>query len=329
MSTRLKQGLHPDPLDPREARPQPATWSERQQQAYASSEMQAYRAALYLEGCADVRTSILDDLSTYFGLSPAECVQRCLDWEQWSVREWSTRSRDSSESLTEFYRTTRSWAFDLTWYAYLQSEGFQYPVPVVIARALPIELARHRGRHLDFGSGIGDAGQLFAGLGFETTLADISTSLLNFARFRLERRGARAEYLDLNAVSPLPAHYDFATAIDTLVHVPDLSSTAALLHDAIRPGGYLFANFDVRPPTPENAWHLYQDDVPLYWQLQRAGFEPILNLDRRIMCFQRVDTAGVAHRLRGVRDSVLLCGPLRPAYRASRAALTRVARTLR
>jgi ubiquinone/menaquinone biosynthesis C-methylase UbiE len=283
--------------------------------------MQAYRAGLVLEDRPDVRASILDDLSIHFGLSPAECVQRCIDWEQWSVQEWHAGRRDSAESLADFYRTTQSWAFDLSWYAYLQSEGMQYPVPVVIARALPASIRARGARHLDFGSGIGDTAQLFARLGFETTLADISTSLLAFARFRLERRGERAEYVDLNELIPGPANYDFVTAIDTLVHVPDLPSTARMLHRALKPGGYLFTNFDVRPPTPENAWHLYHDDVPLYWQLQRAGFEPVQNLDRRITCFQRVEPVGLEHRIRGVRDAVLLRSPLRPVYRSVRSRL--------
>lgn len=319
---RLKQGPHADPLDPRQVPPDRTKWSVRQRQAYASPEMQAYRAGLRLEGQPDLRASILDDLSTYYGLSPAECVRRCIDWEQWSLAEWQTRPRDSAESLTEFYRSTRSWAFDLSWYAYLQAEGFHYPVSVVIARALPAALRGRGGRHLDFGSGIGDASQLFLQLGFETELADISTSLLAFAKFRLERRSHSARYLDLNSVAPSAGHYDVITAIDTLVHVPDLPMTVRMLHRALRPGGLLFTNFDVRPPSPENAWHLYQDDLPLYWQLQRAGFEPVHNLDRRIGCYRRVEPVGVAHQVRGIRDLILLRSPLRRAYRAARAALS-------
>jgi SAM-dependent methyltransferase len=322
LGQRLKQGPHPDPLDPRQAPPDWHTWSARQRQAYASAEMQAYRAGLQLAGHADVRASILDDLSAYFEMTPADCVQRCVNWEQWSLAEWQTRPRDSAELLTDFYRTTRSWAFDLAWYAYLQAEGFHYPVSVVIARALPAELRAHGGRHLDFGSGIGDASQLFSRLGFETELADISTSLLAFARFRLERRSESAMYLDLNTVAPGHGAYDVITAIDTLVHVPDVPSTIQMLHRALKPDGLLFTNFDVRPPSPENAWHLYHDDLPLYWQLQRAGFEPVQNLDRRIGCYRRVEPVGLAHKVRGVRDTILLRSPLRRAYRSARAALS-------
>src|SRR4051812_23713776 len=90
----LKQGQHPDPLDPRQPRPDAATWPNRQKRAFASPKMQAYRAALLLQGESDVRQSVLDDLSTFYGFAPQECVQRCVDWERWSVEEWRASKRD-------------------------------------------------------------------------------------------------------------------------------------------------------------------------------------------------------------------------------------------
>src|SRR5690348_9742827 len=116
---RLKHGRHPDPLDPLEPAPDRSTWSERQVRADASPAMAAYRQALLLPGITDVRAAVLDDLSTYFSMDPAECVRRCVDWEDWAVEEWKSRDRDSSEGLLDFYHTTRSWSFDLLWYAYL------------------------------------------------------------------------------------------------------------------------------------------------------------------------------------------------------------------
>jgi hypothetical protein len=88
-----------------------------------------------------------------------------------------------------------------------------------------------------------------------------------------------------------------------------------MLHDSLQPGGVLFANFDVRPATPENAWHLYSDDLPLRWELQRACFEPEYSLNGMITRYRRVERHGIAHVARGARDVVLLRSPLRPAYR--------------
>jgi glycosyltransferase involved in cell wall biosynthesis/SAM-dependent methyltransferase len=314
---RLKQGAHLDPEAPGQAPPDPATWPARRRHAFASPAIELFRRALLLPNIATTRAAILDDLSAYFGFSPEECVQRCVNWEEWSVREWQARARDSAEALAEFYHSTQSWAFDLLWYAYLQAEGYAYPVSVAIALTLPPP--RPGMRHLDFGSGVGVTSQLFQVLGYETELADISTSLLAFARFRYERRGLRARQIDLNVEQLESGRYDVITAIDTLVHVPDIVATARELHRALKPGGLLFANFDVRPPTPENAWHLYADDLPLRWALQRAGFEPEENLDGMITRYRRVEPHGPAHLARGARDIVLLRSPLRPTVRRLRA----------
>jgi SAM-dependent methyltransferase len=286
--------------------------------------MEAYRAGLLIGDSFDVRTSILDDLSTYFELEPAECVRRCIDWERWSVEEWHQSGRDSAEGLASFYQSTRSWAFDLMWYAYLQAECYAYPVGVAIAQS--VGPTARGARHLDFGSGVGTTSQLFRRLGYETELADISTSLLDFARFRLERRGEQAVYLDLNTARLADNRYDVITAVDTLVHIPDLARTLGLLHRALRPGGYLFANFDVRPPTAENAWHLYSDDLPLRWLLQRTGFEPEESVDGMVTRYRRVEPAGLPHQLRGMRDAVMLRSPLRRLARPVMAALRRARR---
>ena len=168
----------------------------------------------------------------------------------------------------------------------------------------------------------GVTAQLFASLGCEVDLAGVSTSLLEFARFRLERRGVDARYLDLNRDRVPVDRYDVVTAIDTLVHVPDLAATVRDLHAAIRPGGHLLANFDVRPRTHENAWHLYSDDLPLRWTLHRAGFEPVESLDGQLLLYKRVEPKGTAHLARGMRDLVALRSPLRPAVRRLRALRT-------
>lgn len=327
MPRQLKQGQHPDPLDQAQPRPDPGQWSARQRQAFGSREMRLYRHALRLYAQSDVRHSVLDDLSTFFDLEPAESARRCIEWERWAQKEWYEERRDSSEAIAAFYRKTRSWAFDLLWYAYLQAEGYCYPVSVAIAQTLPE--AEPGMRHLDFGSGIGATSQLFARRGYATTLADISTSLLAFARFRLERRGDHASYLDLNAATLEADRYDVITAIDTLVHIPDVPGTAQMLHRALRPRGLLFANFDVRPKSAENAAFLYEDDLPLRWHLQRAGFEPEVDLDGMITQYRRVETQSFAHRLRGMRDLALLRGPIRPAYRSVRLRLRDLARRRR
>jgi hypothetical protein len=102
-----------------------------------------------------------------------------------------------------------------------------------------------------------------------------------------------------------------------LAHVPDFRSTVTMLHRSLRPGGLLLTNFDTRPATPENAWHLYSDDLPLRRTLQDSGFVQLENLSSRLFIFRRVQPTGLPHLVRRARNAVLL-GPLRRAYRDGR-----------
>jgi SAM-dependent methyltransferase len=322
----LRQGAHPDPLDPSYRPPDPVTLPDQWRDAQASPEMAVYRASLMLPGQPSVRDSILDDLSTYYGLVPDECVRRCVNWEQWSVEEWQVRPRDSNDALTDFYNTTHSWSFDHIWAAYLQAEGSVYPAAVVAARTIPRSIRTLR--CLDFGSGVGDMAHLLGALGHEVDLADVSKTLLAFARYRLERRQQQAGYIDLNDAELEPGRYDIVVAKDVLAHVPDFRATVTMLHRSIRPGGLLLTNFDTRPASPENAWHLYADDIPLRRTLQGIGFVQVENLSSRLFVYRRVRPSGLPHLVRRARNAVVL-GPLRRMYRDGRGVLRQMGSRVR
>jgi SAM-dependent methyltransferase len=290
--------------------------------ALAGEMIATYRQVLALPHAADVRDAVLDDLSTYYGFDLDECLRRCINWESWSVEEWHSQDRSSVEGVRAFYNSTQSWSFDLLWYAYLQAEGAVYPT--TIASVEQIESVLGYGRCLDFGSGIGDAAQLLLSLGFTVDLADVSETLQSFARWRLDRRGQQAEYIDLNTAILPTDTYDVVLAKDVLAHVPDFARTVAALHRSLRPNGLLIANFDTRPQSPENAWHLYDDDLPLRRTLQSIGFDPVSSIDGFIFIYRRVDPRAAAHVVRRARDSVLL-GPPRHIYRRGRALLRRLA----
>jgi SAM-dependent methyltransferase len=310
--TRLKQGAHIDPLAPGYVPPDPSSMADAWKEALASREHAAYRHALLLPGIADWRAAVIDDLSAYYQMDPDECVERCINWEAWSVREWSEADRSTPEGMRAFYNSTKSWSFDLVWYAYLQAVGAMYPGSVIASRALlpPTQAPRC----LDFGSGAGDMAQLLIALGYAVDLADVSRTLLNFARWRLERRGQQAGYVDLNDMA-LPANeYDAILAKDVLVHVPQFDVTVRDLHRALRPDGLLIASFDTRPPSPENAWHLYDDDMQMRRSVQDIGFEQIGSMDGHLFVYRRVEADSPAHLLRKGRNAVLF-GPPRKLVR--------------
>lgn len=321
----LRQGKHPDPLDPATPPPSREDRSRAEQEAFDSAAMEWFRASLRLPGLPDVRSAILDDLSNYSGLAPEECVERCRDWESWSVAEWKAADRSNAAGLRDFYLTTQSWAFDLMWYAYLQAEGYVASASVLALRAIPAGEAGLD--HLDFGSGAGFTSQLFARAGYQVTLADVSAPLLDFAHHRLSRRGEAARYIDLNDEKLDADSYDVITALDALTQVPDLVDVAASLHRALRPGGWLVTNFDVRPRSAENAWHLYEDDLDLRAVMHRAGFMPRRRVGSFIV-YQRREPSDLVWRLWLLYDRVFLTSRAHRFARRSRRRLGTVLRQI-
>ena len=180
---------HPDPA--RDPAPDRSGWPAYWRNALDGKVMTEFRSALSLRDGMTVRASVIDDLCTRYGCSEEACIDECVNWGRYFDAEW-----DAAPSPAEFHRTTRSSSFSLLWAAYCQSEGYSWP-----GRVATIESAQRAGHfsgdHLDFAAGVGTTSQLFARYGYRTTLADISTSMLEFARFRLERRGTAATYIDL------------------------------------------------------------------------------------------------------------------------------------
>ncbi|RTL61978.1 MAG: class I SAM-dependent methyltransferase [Pseudonocardiaceae bacterium] len=316
-----EQGVY---VDPRDLPPlDTSDWGERQREAFESPEMAAFVAALRLDG-KDVRDSVLDDLATYHRISSDEARDECLSWERASAEEWrATGASDSDEGRVGFYRSTRSWAFDLSWWAYLQAEG-RADASNVMALRFAQQHATGR-RHVDFGSGIGVTSQLFVRSGWSSTSADLSSTLLDFARFRHERHGDTVARIDLHEARLPAGAFDVITAIDTLAHVPDVYATCRQLHGALGPDGILIANFDIRTPTDETAWHLYVDGLQPLFDLRRAGFVPIGPAGYGLVGYRKVRASGMRYVLRSVWAWCLLVSPARRlARRVTRPVLRRL-----
>jgi len=260
--------------------------------------MQAFRKALLVDGSTDVRDSILEELRGYF------------------TDQYLAVARPDEEAARE---RVALWCINLLWYLYLQAEGFANPVQVVVAGAA--RMAPAAGRHLDFGSGVGVTSQLFHSLGYAVELADVEDGLLNFVRYRLERRSIDARYIAIDRQSLERDSYDVITAIDSLMLVPDFQTAAREIRHATRIGGFLFANFDTRRGVSVGWDILYHDDLWLRQRLQDAGFQPELSLGGGVRRYRAVETYGVRHLMRRTRDTVLF--PTHRSYRAARARLSR------
>lgn len=308
--------------DPAEAPPaDQSAWDDMRREVFNGPIMAAFREILRYDGM-DVRESILDDLAQYHGLSPEECRQRCIHWEQWSVQEWRAGDRSTPEGIQSFYDTVESWAFDLIWYAYLQTSGHAFP-GAQLAAHLARQVHPSAAAHLDFGSGAGTLSQLFDRMGYTSASADVCTPLLKFAQWRAARHGQTIAFVNLKT-DRLPADaYDVVTAIDTLVHVDNLDAALTDIHQALRPGGWLIANFDVRSTEDDaSAWHLHNDELALDRRLHKAGFGYRMS-GYHLRCYQRLDRASTAYLASEISELVRY--PLRRLRRRLRNLRSRAA----
>lgn len=259
--------------------------------------LERWRESLVTEGFTDPRESALHELAAYFNITRDQAYERCMHWEQDSIAEWEARPRDTPEALLDFYQTQQSWIYDTVWY-----HAQQYYEEVPAESVMIAERLQHvtPGKHLDFGAGPGGTSLFFHKLGWEPSLADISTTLQAFARWRLERRGISATYYDTSTDELPPNTFDLITACDVMVHVPDPRATLMQLHRALKVGGYLVFNVDSRPkPSRETQWHLYPFAYPILQPVRAVGFarEPRLeffHIYRKVEQNPPVRVAGVS-----------------------------------
>ena len=157
-------------------------------------------------------------------------------------------------AVTAFYNESTTELFDLArWHA----EDSIHCRTLVCADIA----ARQSGRAcLDYGSGIGSDALAFATAGFEVTLADVSTPLLAFAKWRCERRGFQVRTIDLK-VDPVPrARFDAVVCFDVLEHIHRPLRTLDKIHASMRNGGLLFVHAPFGE-DPERPMHVVHDDV--------------------------------------------------------------------
>jgi 2-polyprenyl-3-methyl-5-hydroxy-6-metoxy-1,4-benzoquinol methylase len=159
---------------------------------------------------------------------------------------------------------------------------------------------------------------MFIELGYEVTLADISTPMLDFARYRLERRGTAAKFINLNQASLALRAYDAIAAINVLAHVPNIFNTASMLHSAIRLDGTLYADIDAGP-RHHGAQRFYDDDLSAKKAVRRAGFVAEKQLGNMVR-HRRVPASGAGFILRSLRDDLVLGDARRVVRRLRRLA---------
>ncbi len=205
-----------------------------------------YRAvwtrALILEGREDLRQSLLSELAEYLGcVDLAALESSCKDATRALSDDWRRMVDPAdTQSIERFYDQGQGYLFELTWWHTLVADHG----PLAYVLALDFARQRQSGpRYLDFGGGVGAGVLLFARHGFHVSHADISSTLLRFSQWRMERRGLAAEFIDLKDAPLPPDAFDVITAMDVFEHLPDPVKAVDRLAIALKRGGFFFGRF--------------------------------------------------------------------------------------
>jgi len=238
----------------------------REQERLVGEHRSVWARALALDHHHTLEQDTFAELAAYFPrLDAAELRARCTEATSHLKADWPAEA--GARAIEQFYDANDGHIFDLMWWHTLRDDAS----PLAYVNALDLARARAGRRYLDFGSGVGSGAILFARHGFAVGLADISSTLLEFARWRLGRRGISASFIDLKA-SDLPENaFDIITAMDVFEHLTDPVGTVDRLARALKPGGVIFGRFAAEPDA-DRPQHIVLDFGPTLARFEELGF---------------------------------------------------------
>jgi SAM-dependent methyltransferase len=224
--------------------------------------------ALLLPGEDELQRSICVELGRLAGSDDlAEIERKCRSALHDMRDQWNAEVKKGDAIATlNYYDKTEHHYYELMWWHSLAHD--QAPLAYVVA----LHLALQNGfkDSLDFGSGVGSGGLLFSRYGFNITLADVSSTLLDFSRRRLQARGIPATFIDLKTTDLPVNQYDFITAMDVFEHIAEPEKAVEPIARALRPGGILFGRFSAEPDE-DNPSHITYDFRPTFRRLAELG----------------------------------------------------------
>jgi 2-polyprenyl-3-methyl-5-hydroxy-6-metoxy-1,4-benzoquinol methylase len=237
--------------------------------AYSS----VWKQSLLLEGHTDLQESLVSELSRYLGCADTAEVRRRCQGAVHAIKDaWNeTTNRSTTRTaVEEFYDHNQAMLYELMWWHSLDEDTD--PLGYVTA----LHFAQQHGcrSYLDFGAGVGAGGILFARHGFEVTLADISSALLGFSKWRLDFRKLEGKYLDLKTQGFPREAFDFVTAMDVFEHLFDPVGAVEDLGRAMKPGAYLFARLQA-DANEDRPLHIVKNFRPVFQRLEALGFKEV------------------------------------------------------
>lgn len=209
------------------------------------------------------------ELEGYFNYDSSLTKFKFENSEKLLTDEWNSFfsiNNLSCRNLEDFYDKTENEIFELmNWHFIRRNDGpYQYIFALDLAKKLNFKT------YLDYGSGIGSGGILFALNDFVVTLADISSSNLKFCQYRFAIRNLNFAPVDLKADFP-KGIYDVITCFDVLEHSIDPISILIKLKKLMAEDGILLINthFYIDKDRPMHIVH----NTKLNRKIRSLGFK--------------------------------------------------------
>jgi SAM-dependent methyltransferase len=235
------------------------------------AEQKQWDEALLLSGESVLRVSLMRELTEYTGLTVRQIENHYAERLKKASDEWFRIPRKSDRRVQSFYNDYFDYIFEEisldNLYRRLDScfETLKWLNPVGELNIL------------DYGSGIGNMALFYCAQGFHVTLADVSTSMLDFCRWRFAQRGWSASFIDLKKQKPPIEAYDAIISIDVFEHLHDPWKHLQILSKAVKPAGTLFieGHFGYDDDRP---MHIIKDsrvlDLAPFLKLQAMNCSP-------------------------------------------------------
>ncbi len=239
------------------------------QDRYLEEYRQRWEEALLLKGWNTLDESTLHELGAYLRNKDMSAIRLLCSQALSRIKgEWRQKVVNTDrESVELFYDESQAMLFELMWWHTLTED--QSPLAYVVA----LEFAKQHGckSYLDFGSGVGSGGILFASHQIPTTLADISSVSLKFSTWRFKKRKLPVRHIDLKKHELPEDAFDFITAMDVFEHLVDPAETVHKLARSLRRGGFLFGRFHAEADE-DRPHHIILDFEPTIRELESLGF---------------------------------------------------------
>ena len=270
--------LLPDRIKTHWANHEAGQFSYEEFQRLEKLELDRYQAfwteALILPPHKDLYESLVSEIASYTGLKADEIKVYCDNAVEDLAALWRKgHVQPGDPAALRAYYESKLWIYELMAWHSLRLDN----TPLAYVMALEFAKKTNRTKHLDFGSGVGSGTILFERHGIGSWACDISATLLNFGRFRLNNRmtafaGGSPMWAGVeNLWKHLKGQFDFITAMEVFEHLYDPIGMIDNLHDVLTPGGYLFIQLSSCHPDPERPQHIVTDPQPIFKRLDELG----------------------------------------------------------